>query len=112
MTSKMAYLLMRSNFFISICLIISSIFASLYDRFFKFQIGLIALDTTVSAIIFILCFLTYRSVKNRVQDLKASFKDVSGKPVAKGNAIKSRRGSHNFTLAKTITFVLISVLIC
>ena len=112
MTSKMAYLLIGGNFFISICLIISSIFASLYDRFFEFQTGLIALDTTVSAMIFILYFSTYRSVKSRVQDLQANFKDISGKPASKGNAIKSRRGPHNFTLAKTMTFILISVLIC
>ena len=112
MTSKMAYLLIGGNFFISICLIVSSNFASLYDRVFEFQAGLIALDTTVSAIIFILYFSTYKSVSSRVQDLQASFKDVAGKPVAKRTALQSKSGPHNLTLAKTMIFVLISVLIC
>ena len=111
MTHRVAYLLIAGNVLSSICIMLSSIFASRYDRFFPFQSGLIVLDSIVILTIFILYTSTYVSVKNRVQDLQTLNINVNKCQTGKRRKMNTK-GSHNLTLAKTMVFILISLVIC
>ena len=110
MTSRVANLLTAGNVLSSICIMLSSIFASKYDRFFPFQSGLIVLDSVVILTVFVLYTSLYVSVRNREQGLH-TLNNVN-KHQAGERGKMNTKGSHHLALAKTMVFILISIVIC
>ena len=110
MTPRVANMLVAGNVLSSICIMLSSIFASKYHGFFPFQSGLIVLDSIVILTIFIIYTSTYVSVRNREQGLQ-TLHNVNKYQTGERKKVDIK-GCHHLALAKTMVFIVISLFIC
>ncbi len=106
---KRASFMIVTNVIIALVIAVCSIFASIYNKFFIFNIILVVTDFSVIVFTYIAYILTFRSVRKQAKSIRKRNQDDTSSYPAISSDISKKTRKRDAELAKTMIFILTSL---